>query len=438
MIPSQKEASNRFDLLSVDPTKVLTRAECRWLAANLQYLSEATRGVSFGPDEGSISGINDLSILTATNYNTYNQEIIKTIQTLIANKNLLIVDPVSTANSITLTTRLIDDETEISGINEAKIASLPFSFRDGLELDFVATANNTGAVTISIPSFQGVSGALNIVKQDLSALTIGDIIIGNRYTIICDETNNRFILKDTFVREATATSKGVSYAKKPIMLTYSTPTVALYSSGTFNFDDQSGSASINSSSINLATTGLNGIDTGSIPTSGWLYTYAIYNPTTGVSGCIASSSPTSPTLPSGFTKKKRIKNGFLRIASSAIQIFSHWENEWITTNTIVVTSQTNVVGFTSNILPVIPLKADMVSYFQLGGAGQSTQVVWGNLKPWTGGTDGLFLATNNGLTASTNGYIYADDGIVRATNPTVAGGVLNSQIILKAISELSN
>lgn len=65
--------------------------------------------------------------------------------------------------------------------------------------------------------------------------------------------------------------------------------------------------------INCATTGLNGMDTGSPPTSGWLFLYAISNGST--SGAIASLSSSSPTMPAGFTYRKRI--GAMRTDSSA-------------------------------------------------------------------------------------------------------------------------
>ena len=57
-----------------------------------------------------------------------------------------------------------------------------------------------------------------------------------------------------------------------------------------------------SATLNFATTGLNGLDTGSIASNTWYYIYAILNPTTLATGYLASTSASSPTLPSGFTK----------------------------------------------------------------------------------------------------------------------------------------
>ena len=291
-------------------------------------------------------------------------------------------------------------------------------------------------LSITLPTIIGVNSSIQVQNPDGSTtmtLTQNKVYSFRTYF---DGITPKIVIENADLPSASETVKGISYISKPILLKYSTSTVLLYSSGTFDFNDGSGNAIINSGSINLATVGLNGMDTGSIPTSGWLYTYAIYNPTTNISGCIASLSTTSPTLPSGFTKKKRIKNGFLRVASSAIQPFSHYENDWISTNQVVIANQSNVINYTNSILPPIPLKADLTSYLSTTQAGQSDQIVWGNIKPWTTGVDALYATTNNLFCTATNGYIYASDGVVRATNAIINGGVNMARITLKAISEL--
>jgi hypothetical protein len=59
-----------------------------------------------------------------------------------------------------------------------------------------------------------------------------------------------------------------------------------------------------SATLNFATTGLNGLDTGSLVANTWYYIWAILNPTTGATGFLASTSSTSPTMPSGFTVRR--------------------------------------------------------------------------------------------------------------------------------------
>jgi hypothetical protein len=53
----------------------------------------------------------------------------------------------------------------------------------------------------------------------------------------------------------------------------------------------------------LTSAGANGLDTGSAAYSTWYYIWAIFNLATGVWASLASLSPTSPTLPSGYTYK---------------------------------------------------------------------------------------------------------------------------------------
>lgn len=65
--------------------------------------------------------------------------------------------------------------------------------------------------------------------------------------------------------------------------------------------------------INGATIGLNGMDVGTLPTSGWIYIYAVSNGS--VIGGLASLSSSGPTMPVGFTFRKRL--GAMRTDSSA-------------------------------------------------------------------------------------------------------------------------
>lgn len=53
--------------------------------------------------------------------------------------------------------------------------------------------------------------------------------------------------------------------------------------------------------IDCTTTGANGLDAGSLANTTWYYSYVIFNPSTGTTAGLASSSATSPTLPSGYT-----------------------------------------------------------------------------------------------------------------------------------------
>lgn len=65
--------------------------------------------------------------------------------------------------------------------------------------------------------------------------------------------------------------------------------------------------------INAATTGVNALDTGSLANNTWYHLYLIQNGTTTAS--LASTSATSPTMPTGYTYKYRI--GAMKTGGSA-------------------------------------------------------------------------------------------------------------------------
>lgn len=58
--------------------------------------------------------------------------------------------------------------------------------------------------------------------------------------------------------------------------------------------------------VDITQSGANGLDTGSEASWYWYYIYVIYNPTTTTYAGLLSLSSTSPTMPSGYTKYRRI------------------------------------------------------------------------------------------------------------------------------------
>jgi len=58
--------------------------------------------------------------------------------------------------------------------------------------------------------------------------------------------------------------------------------------------------------VDITASGANGLDTGSEASSTWYYIYMIYNPTTNTVAGLFSVSQSSPTMPSGYTKKRLV------------------------------------------------------------------------------------------------------------------------------------
>jgi hypothetical protein len=67
--------------------------------------------------------------------------------------------------------------------------------------------------------------------------------------------------------------------------------------------------------INAATTGANGLEAGSLSLSTWYSVWVIFNPTTGTTAGLLSSSATAPTMPTDYTAKARV--GWVRTNSSS-------------------------------------------------------------------------------------------------------------------------
>jgi hypothetical protein len=75
--------------------------------------------------------------------------------------------------------------------------------------------------------------------------------------------------------------------------------------------------------LTLSSSGANGLDTGSRAAATWYYIYAIYNPTTDTVACLASTSSTAPTMPSGYTFKARI--GVIRTAAGGTNLMGTYQ-----------------------------------------------------------------------------------------------------------------
>jgi hypothetical protein len=67
--------------------------------------------------------------------------------------------------------------------------------------------------------------------------------------------------------------------------------------------------------LDLTTVGANGRDQGVLSSSSWYYLYVIKNVTSGAVATLASLSATAPTLPSGYTKRRRI--GVCRVTAAS-------------------------------------------------------------------------------------------------------------------------
>lgn len=120
--------------------------------------------------------------------------------------------------------------------------------------------------------------------------------------------------------------------------------------------------------INLATTGAGGMDTGSPPTSGYVAVYAIYNPVASTSALLAVNlsfaTPATEvysgaSMPSGYTASALLT--ILPIASSIFSVSTTLGRKVYTAYRAIITGSTAPTSLTStNIATAVPFNANKV------------------------------------------------------------------------------
>jgi hypothetical protein len=179
----------------------------------------------------------------------------------------------------------------------------------GMEIKFRAGNPNTGASTVNLNS----AGVKNLKKEDgTTNLVAGDIQTTRDSTFRYNGTVFVQVIQANF---ATTSTSGTTLLPSPITIANNATDANNdidFSAGVFQFSDGSGQAVATAMIKRLdanwaAGTNQGGLDTGSKANSTWYHCYAIYNPTTLASDFLFSTGATTPTtLPSGYTKYKRV------------------------------------------------------------------------------------------------------------------------------------
>jgi len=157
--------------------------------------------------------------------------------------------------------------------------------------------------SLSIPA--SAAGPSSIVLAEATDNGANTVSIKSPTAVTSDRVQT---LQDSSGVLALTSNAGVSVSGLIIQNNSGTPNTKIDISATdVVMGDTSGNTvrSINVSvTINAATTGANGLDAGSLSNSTWYYIWLISNGTT-TSGLVSASS-TAPTMPSGYTYKKRV------------------------------------------------------------------------------------------------------------------------------------
>lgn len=275
---------------------------------------------------------------------------------------------------------------------------------NGMLIRFRPTNNNTGVATLRLA---GLNGGLpfNTLREDGATIQAGDFLTTRDAILRYNSTAGAFMLLTVPVRNASQTVAGISYINKQITIANNVTDANNdidFTSGTFTFSDYTGMASVGAMTKRLdaswtAGTNNGGLDTGSKANSTWYHSYAIYNPTSGVSDFIFSTNATTPTLPSGYTKYKLIESIYV-LSSGAIMSFKDMGDR------IVFSPVTELSTGSGTILNTLTIRSPLgrnIKNIIYAGCQISSASGYSGVKLFSG--DGLEMGEARGYGITTGG-----------------------------------
>ncbi|MFX3547717.1 hypothetical protein V8918_03010 [Ralstonia mannitolilytica] len=177
---------------------------------------------------------------------------------------------------------------------------------DGMVLWFKAKTANTGASTLNVNGL----GAMPLVGGAHAALQSGEIVANGKCQVVYRADITSFVLIECTggavqVAPATQSQHAAQFGQLPAvagnMRSGRMSITTASATATFAADEVVVESALGglpyrlanfSKTINLATTGAGGMDTGSAPTNGYVALFAIYNPTTQASALLAQNATT--------------------------------------------------------------------------------------------------------------------------------------------------
>ncbi|WP_245623697.1 hypothetical protein [Paraburkholderia nodosa] len=243
--------------------------------------------------------------------------------------------------------------------------SVPMAQADTAPTTGTPQGATDGNAATNVPATRWPSYQYNAIQEELIAILGGA-------NIAPDRTNNAQIL--AAIRALIAQSAAVIGDRRNLV----SKVAAASSTKTITADEiVVGSALGGQKTVlasfsgtgNLATTGLNGMDTGSAPVSGFVAEYAVYNPTTGAKGLLYTNA-TSSVAPnvyggsnpvSGYTASALL-GVWATNASGQFKIGYQLDRTFSVPSTNVLTTATSASTPTAlSLSSAVPMNAKLVS-----------------------------------------------------------------------------
>ena len=304
-----------------------------------------------------------------------------------------------------------------SGTANAYVATLspaPAALTAGLTVRLKIANANTGASTLNVNGL----GVVSIKRADGSAVQAGDMQAGEVAQFVYDGTN--FQLTAVSLPSSFPTPVG---SPRNLFGKYASGTTATWTADEIVVKTALGGqpyvlSSFNKT-LNMATNGAGGLDTGTIAASNFYYVYAIYNPSTNTQSILATlSAGAAPSvygganMPSGYTASALI--GAFATASSQIKYFTQVGNQISITSTTVFTGGVLTGWYQLSVGSIIPPAAKSISGILQVIPGTSANAST-NLAGDLSNSSGLQGVLGN-VAASTAGAPYNNVPITVASN----------------------
>lgn len=246
----------------------------------------------------------------------------------------------------------------------------------------LVTFSNTAAIAVTLPAATGNFGAgfhsdLQNLNPGVATLTPASGTINGLTSIALSQFGSGHLVSNGtnwFLIAGTAGTGQAFGGYSNLKLTNVVGTensqyiitadyVSMFSTGGFSL----GTTSV-SVTCNMLASGLNGLDTGAVGvTSSWYYFYVISNGV-AVPGCLASLSATAPTMPSGYTFKRRV--GANKTSAGSLHRVLQYNDEAQYVVSATVTTSYPVVGVTTgtafntfSISTFVPSTASVIKFF---------------------------------------------------------------------------
>lgn len=307
--------------------------------------------------------------------------------------------------------------------------------------------SSVGAAVWKPMTFAAASSIANSMLANMAARTVKvnatnssaaptDIALASKEFLIGNDAGTA-IIQGSFgtglsvsggVVSVTASGGGIRSAYQGLSAAWATNTTLTVTFQQMLLQTSGGTSYVASGSggltLNSATSGAGGIDTGSVTNNTWYYIYVIYNGSS--TALLMSTSATSPNLPSGYTYYSTPISAVKTNGSAQFIGFIQKGNRWAYQIGSNLSAMPLIASSSTGNVNTPTWTAEAISSFvptALAGA------ISLQMKDWSNGANTAICAPNNS---------YGGNGSTTNPPPMLTDGAANADILMDMVLESTN